>query len=340
MAYNYLPESTVYTISPYSSHGSNVVNRLTRTVSGGNNCILGGSNSLQVTISPSGTEINISTGKCIIDDVLIEVSDTTGYEIDLTDSDNFINGQTISTETGNYYLCIYYKYVKSRTTPKAYFRLYHPSDRGDYNVDSNDLLIKIIEVTNPGGGNKVTDTFNGDPDEGYTDNARQYVKTYSEFYDVLPTWATDFIGRLIVVWDGVNFEIYIGGPEDWILFQSSTGTYSSVVSSSDSPLPTDDIYPPGTIWINTTADTAYVCTHQADNTSIWVQVGGGEGTSGVSTSSDPTSSDDGYDITTIWVNTSTDSVFVCVDNTSSNAIWKKIYGLDESIELLRSHFLL
>ena len=43
---------------------------------------------------------------------------------------------------------------------------------------------------------------------------------------------------------------------------------------------------------------------------------------GVTTStSDPSSSDDSYEIGTIWVNTSSDVIFICTDNTSSNAIW-------------------
>ncbi len=48
----------------------------------------------------------------------------------------------------------------------------------------------------------------------------------------------------------------------------------------------------------------------------------------VTSTSDPTSSDDGYNIGTVWVNTSNDFIFICVDNTSNNAIWKQLqtYG--------------
>ena len=37
--------------------------------------------------------------------------------------------------------------------------------------------------------------------------------------------------------------------------------------------------------------------------------------------SDPTSSNDGHNIGTIWVNTSTDEYFICTDNTASSAVW-------------------
>ena len=39
---------------------------------------------------------------------------------------------------------------------------------------------------------------------------------------------------------------------------------------------------------------------------------------------DPTTSDDGYEIGQKWINTVTDTVFVLVDNTASNAVWKQI----------------
>lgn len=44
----------------------------------------------------------------------------------------------------------------------------------------------------------------------------------------------------------------------------------------------------------------------------------------VTSTSNPSSSDDGYNIGTMWINTSNDFIFVCVDNTSSNAIWEQI----------------
>jgi len=39
---------------------------------------------------------------------------------------------------------------------------------------------------------------------------------------------------------------------------------------------------------------------------------------------DPTTTDDQYENGKFWINTSTDNIFVLVDNSSSNAIWKKI----------------
>lgn len=63
------------------------------------------------------------------------------------------------------------------------------------------------------------------------------------------------------------------------------------------------------------------------NTSVTTNIDvdtGGSGVSAQTDTSDPTSSDDSHDIGTLWVNTSTDTLFVCVDNTSANAVWKEV----------------
>ena len=49
----------------------------------------------------------------------------------------------------------------------------------------------------------------------------------------------------------------------------------------------------------------------------------------VSASSDPSASDDSYQVGTIWVNTSNDNVFICVDDTSATAIWLNVSSIDQ-----------
>ncbi len=44
----------------------------------------------------------------------------------------------------------------------------------------------------------------------------------------------------------------------------------------------------------------------------------------ITDTSDPTNSDDGDGIGAIWVNTTTDRVFACVDDTTSSAIWVQV----------------
>ncbi len=53
----------------------------------------------------------------------------------------------------------------------------------------------------------------------------------------------------------------------------------------------------------------------------------------VETTSAPGSSDDSYDVGTMWVNTNTDIAYICVDNTSSAAIWIDVSSIEnEEIE--------
>ena len=47
-----------------------------------------------------------------------------------------------------------------------------------------------------------------------------------------------------------------------------------------------------------------------------------DGTLTTSTS-DPSSSDDGFSLGTMWINTTTNKQFICTNNTSSNAVWKR-----------------
>ena len=53
----------------------------------------------------------------------------------------------------------------------------------------------------------------------------------------------------------------------------------------------------------------------------------------VETTAIPGASDDGYQVGTMWVNTSTDVAYICVDNTTSNAIWIDVSSIEtEEIE--------
>lgn len=48
----------------------------------------------------------------------------------------------------------------------------------------------------------------------------------------------------------------------------------------------------------------------------------------VETTSAPGASDDGYQVGTVWVDTATDNIYVCVDNTASTAIWTNLASID------------
>lgn len=70
-----------------------------------------------------------------------------------------------------------------------------------------------------------------------------------------------------------------------------------------------------------------------DGTTAWNALGYASGSAAVSKDTVPSNSDSGYDIGTIWVNTSTDKVYVLTDNTPSASIWKQMVTPDELSEL-------
>lgn len=53
-----------------------------------------------------------------------------------------------------------------------------------------------------------------------------------------------------------------------------------------------------------------------------------------SATTDPSTSDDSYNISSIWVNNSTNKIFICVNNTSGNAVWKEMGGATGSGDVI------
>ena len=344
MADNYLPNTTEYAISPYSSYASNNVNKLTRVSTLSNNCVLGGIDSLEITITGGGLSLSINPGRCVIDDTYIELK--TAVTVDLLDNDNYINNEAM-TEIGSYYVCLYYKYLKSRTFPQATIKIFPPSLRNTYNPIGYYLLLKVASVTNPGVGRRATAVANYDSGIGYEYSYKRYKRNYAEFYDVLPPFGPEFIGRFIVVKTLTDYEMYVGSKTEWVLYAQQTGTYAEVQEKNANPTILDDEYPVGTIWVNMANDTVWICAHQASNSSIWIQcvTPTGSFVDAIALSRNPTITDSSYTLPSVWVNTTTDAIFICTDKTPGAAIWRLIRtGTDpvmpDVTEILRSRFLL
>jgi hypothetical protein len=91
------------------------------------------------------------------------------------------------------------------------------------------------------------------------------------------------------------------------------------------PLPTDDSslgFGYFTFWINTATDEAFMCTNAAIGAAVWTESGG----AGVYVSAiDPTVNDDanaGFNAGGGWLNTTTENVFQCLDNSIGAAVWR------------------
>lgn len=114
------------------------------------------------------------------------------------------------------------------------------------------------------------------------------------------------------------------------------GNYTAVVdptAAADSSLG----YMPGSVWINTAHDEAFVCVHAAVGAAIWVEVGGSGG--GVHLDvRDPLATDDsasGYDDGSLWENTVDSRMFVSIDDTVGAAVWIPIAPLPTKEDLAK-----
>jgi len=317
MAKNYLPSSTRYTISPYESHSTSVVNRLSHMNTYGKNCILGSKESLDVELTGDDSIAVISIGKCVIDDVLIELSEF--LTVDLKDTDNYVNN-LLNYETGTagyYYLCLYYKYVLSRTTPTAYIQIFDPLTTSTFLDDSEYLILKVLTVA----GNIVTAISDYDPSD--VDVSRKYKENYSEFFGSLPTFESSDAGRMIgVSEDSTAFEFYVGGMEEWFQFQLNP------ISTTSSPSTADNNYPIGMIWINTTTHDSFILSEVVKGVSAtWNQL------NPISAITSPSTADNTQVLGTIWINTVTNDTFILAKVvTGVSATWNQLNAIVKLVD--------
>lgn len=110
------------------------------------------------------------------------------------------------------------------------------------------------------------------------------------------------------------------------------GGGATIYTSVDIPTVNDDIstgYLIGDIWVRTTNDKVYLCADNTDGAAVWVEVNATVGNIPHSDTIDPTVNDDsvdGYQVGQIWVNTTTDTVFIATDVTVGAAVWANVSG--------------
>ena len=137
----------IRSVDPYSSYNSDIVNKLTRIITDGNNVLLSGSPIDVTQLSPSS--ITVTEGKCVIQDVLLEIQD---FAVDLTDPDFYIDSSSGTwNETGYYLVVMQYEYQKTSPPPSAYIRVIMPSQKATLYDPSIHLFLKCIEVNNVSG---------------------------------------------------------------------------------------------------------------------------------------------------------------------------------------------
>lgn len=206
-------------IDPYSSYNSNVVNRLTRLITRGTNC-LHGTHAIDVYLDPVSplTNLIVSQGQAFKDDVLIEL--TNDHNVDMSNSDFYINHLNPWNESGYYYVCLEYTYAKAKPAPEAKIRILKPSQTTFYDPNTSAfLLLKVIKVVhNVGTGLFEIESLHDVHPEN-PDIKRIYAQLYAGVEDDLPEFdqARDE-GRIIYCRS--QDELYFGTSGAWESFSA------------------------------------------------------------------------------------------------------------------------
>lgn len=198
-------------VDPFASYNSNIVNKISEVVSHGTNGMLTVP-SLGVArdvISPTTTVV-VAPGYVIKDDVLIKV--TAEHKVDFEDSDQYV-GSPITT-TGNYYVVLTYTYQKQRPAPQAKIQILKPDQRGLLLTNPAYLLLKVVSVNVGGSSLVIEDLYDSDPELGYRNNEREYLKYYAGGVTHLPTFQKSRDqGRLTYESDRNKF--FFGYDAEW-----------------------------------------------------------------------------------------------------------------------------
>ena len=96
---------------------------------------------------------------------------------------------------------------------------------------------------------------------------------------------------------------------------------------------TGDGYAVGSLWVNVTADTSYICVDATSTAAVWLRID--NTTAGplnkLDATAAPTTGDDtgdGYSVGSLWVNVTADTAYICADATSTAAVWLRIDAAD------------
>ena len=81
--------------------------------------------------------------------------------------------------------------------------------------------------------------------------------------------------------------------------------------------------PKGTIWVNDNTGVLFVCTDDTKDNNVWTPISGSADNNVVHSDNDPTVSEN-LPKGTVWINDTTGQMFVCVDDTQDNNVWKAI----------------
>ena len=207
------------TVDPYSSYFSNVINRLTRTVSNNTNCLFS-PHAIDVTSDFTSVldTVIVGIGQCFCQDVLIEITEE--FSVDLTDPSFFLES-TAMTEVGAYYLTLKYEFSKSKPPPTASIVCLKPSEKDFYSADSHYLFLKCINVIFNGVIFVIDSLTNYD--SGITTNRRTFSPLFAGLENTLPVFDQNLHEGKIIYIQGTD-NLYHGTSTEWSLIVDTSGT--------------------------------------------------------------------------------------------------------------------
>ena len=195
-------------IDSYATYYSDTVNKLTRIVSLGNNCIL--SNDQIDVVSDSTaltTHVIITSGSCIKDDVLIEILND--FNVDFQEQSFYVAG-TAFNEPGVYYIVIDFTYVRAKPAPQASIKILKPSQHAF--LTSQYLFLKAVNVIFTGSVFEIQDLL--DYDISIPTNKRVYSKVFASLENVIPPYDS-LLDKGRFIYDRSNYIGYFGGEDNW-----------------------------------------------------------------------------------------------------------------------------
>jgi len=225
-------------VDPFASYNSDVVNRLTRMVTQGEDLLFSprGMDVIADSTSPNDY-VNVTLGSCFKDDIWIQI--TAEHQVDFTNALHYFGGAVVK-EPGYYYIVLEYEFVKSRPSPQASIKIIPPSLVAT-GYGTNHVFLKAIAATT---GPWALGTFY-DYDPGDTSVYRQNTNTWASVEYTLPVFnRTTDQGRIIYVQDLDMY--YFGIYNSWERLDDMGTRIAMNTSSSINSL----VYFDGTSWVD------------------------------------------------------------------------------------------
>lgn len=135
-------------------------------------------------------------------------------------------------------------------------------------------------------------------------------------YEVGSSWVNTSGNRAFICVDAsVGSAIWDPIPAV-VPFSNFTATSQPTVSDDET-----DGYEVGSLWVNTAAENAYICIDPSTGAAVW-KLTTDAAQNNFAASAPPAVTDDSYTVGSLWVDTTNDMAYICLDSTTDAASWE------------------